>query len=114
MWDYIIRILLVSLAVAFIYAWGIIKQQRKNMELLNELIRKSEDKIINGFKNKERLTNKNIEEIIVGTKASLFWTKDKIQINDPKMISKNIITNMLSKGLIVETIANGQKFYCKK
>lgn len=111
MLDKIIMVLVIAMGFTFIYAWGYVKQQRKGQELLNELMRKSEDKILKELKKSERLTNKDIEGLIVGLKASLFWSKDKIKITDPKIVSTNLIYNMISKGLIIEVTSNGLKQY---
>ncbi len=111
MWDIATKILLVAITVAFLGAWGIIKQQRKSKELISQLFNKSEKKVLNTFKTKDKLTIKEIEKIIKGTKASLFWSKERIQITDPSIAATELIDKMRVKGLIIEEIFRGKKIY---
>ncbi len=107
----ILKILLFAVSVTFLLAWGYVKQQRKNQELLEGLMKKSEEKVLRAMKKDETVSKKDIEEIITGTKASLFWSKNKVQITDPKIVSKNLISDMLSKDLIVEISDKKSKKY---
>lgn len=111
MGGFVLKVVLFAITITFLLAWGYIKQQRKNEELLNELYKKCEEKIIKVLNNKELLTKKEIEEIIHGTKASLFWSKNKLQVTDPKIVMNYLITNMLNKGLIVEVLKSSPKKY---
>ncbi|WFD10974.1 hypothetical protein [Tepidibacter hydrothermalis] len=109
--NIVFKILLVAVTFAFLLSWGYIKQQRKNEELLNNLYKKIENKVMNEFKKKEKLTIKDIENLIKGTKASLFWSKNKITVTDPRIFIKNLIKDMLSKGLIIEVVDNNSRVY---
>ncbi len=109
--DKIIMVLVIAIGFTIIYAWGYVKQQRKGQELFNELKRKLEEKILKELKKTESLSNREIEILIVGMKASLFWSKDKIKIIDPKIVSLNLINNLLSKGLIIEITRKNHKRY---
>lgn len=112
--EIIIKILLVAVTIAFLGGWGIVKQQRKNHELLEKLYKKTEKKIISTLKIHEKLTIKEVEEIIKGTKASLFWSKQKIVVKDPKIISKDILSKMIEKDLIIEKYHKGKKIIILK
>ncbi|MCT4509337.1 MAG: hypothetical protein N4A48_11410 [Tepidibacter sp.] len=109
--SFIFKIILVAITFTFLLSWGYIKQQRKNEELLNKLYKKIENKIMSEFNKKEKLTIKDIENLIKGTKASLFWSKNKITVTDPRLFIKNLIKDMLSKGLIIEIIDNNSRVY---
>lgn len=114
MFDIAWKVLLVAVTVAFLGAWGIIKQQRKSQELLTQLFTKAENKIIKSFKDKEVLTIKEIEKIVEGTKASLFWSKEKVQVVDPKIVAKDLIDNMKNRGIIIEEVNKGRKLFRSK
>ncbi len=66
---------------------------------------------MNEFNKKEKLTIKDIESLIKGTKVSLFWTKNKLTVTDSKLFIKNLIKNMLNKGLIIEIEDNNSRLY---
>ncbi|CAH2214762.1 conserved protein of unknown function [Tepidibacter aestuarii] len=109
--NVLFKILLVAVTFTFLLSWGYIKQQRKNEELLNKLYKKIENKIMNEFNKKEKLTVKDIENLIKGTKASLFWSKNKLTVTDPRLFIKNLIKDMLNKGLIVEVVDHNSRVY---
>lgn len=111
MFDFIIKVLLVGVSFAFLLAWGYIKQQRKNEELVQNLCNKIEKQILKELKNKPDLSIKEIEEIIKNTKASLFWSRKKVQITDSKKFIKTYLDHMLKKGVIKEIIVNNCKKY---
>lgn len=111
MMNFVFKILLVAVTFAFLLSWGYIKQQRKNEELLNNLYKKIQSKIMNEFEKKEKLSITDIENLIKGTKASLFWSKNKITVTDPRIFIKNIIKDMENEGFIVEDIDNNCRVY---
>lgn len=96
----VLEILFMALAVAFLIGWGVIKKQRKQAELYRVLINKCKKKILNGFKNNSVLSKKDIENIIEGTKGSLFWSKQQAQIQDARMFSDTIINLLMEQSLI--------------
>ncbi|QXM05233.1 hypothetical protein [Crassaminicella indica] len=111
MLGFILKVLLLGVTIAFLLAWGYVKQQRKTEELLNTLYRKCEDKIIKELKKTDALTGKDIEKIIYGTKASLFWSKNKLQVTNSKIVMKHLIMDMINKGTIEEVLNSKPKKY---
>ncbi|MTI64972.1 MAG: hypothetical protein FH753_00020 [Firmicutes bacterium] len=104
--EIIIGILFMAVTVAFLIGWGIIKKQKKQEELFYKLLNKCEKKILNRFKNKSSLSKKEIERVIEGTKASLFWSKEKAEIKDPRLLSETIINFLVRRSLIKEKSKN--------
>lgn len=111
MLGFISKILLLAITIAFIGSWGIVKQQRKTQELLDKLYKNAESKIIKAFRNQEVLSIKQIEDIVKGTKASLFWSKNKIQVTDPKLVAKDVVKKMIQKGIVREEVKKSKKIY---
>ncbi|SHJ78241.1 hypothetical protein [Tepidibacter formicigenes] len=109
--SFILKVLLFAITITFLLAWGYIKQQRKNEELLNKLYKKIEGKIVTELKKRKELTIKDMEGIIKGTKVSLFWSKNKVMVTEPKILIKNLVVDMINKGLIVEVFNKGSKKY---
>ncbi|WP_156099354.1 hypothetical protein [Caloranaerobacter azorensis] len=109
--SFILKVLLLAIAFTFIYAWGYVKQQKKNEELLNALYKKAEAKILKELRKRKFLTKKDIENLIKGTKASLFWSRSKVQVVDAKLVAKDLIMKMTNEGLIVEMSNSKPKKY---
>lgn len=104
--EYILYILLFAVATVIIFTWGIVKEQRKTDDLFNILYSKCEKAILKEFKKKKTLSKKDIENKIINTKASLFYSKDKLVINNPTHITKVLIGNLL-KDEIIKKDTNG-------
>jgi len=96
----IIEILCFTLVIMFLYAWGYVKQQRQSEELLREISKKAEKKIMKALKKNGGMTRKELEGELVNLKASLFFSKNKAIIKEPKMISRQVLSKMLEEGKI--------------
>ncbi|MFZ5969866.1 MAG: hypothetical protein ACOYVK_22120 [Bacillota bacterium] len=108
---FIFEVFIFAITITFLLAWGYVKKQRKTEELLNKLFEKCESKILKGFEYKDLLSKKEIEAIIEGTKASLFWSKNKVNVQNANLVIDRIIENMTEKGLIVEDLSNKKRAY---
>jgi len=102
----IIQILFMAVTVAFLIGWGYVKKQRKQEELYNLLLKKCEKKILNGFSDKSSLSKREIEDIIEGTKASLFWSRNQAQIHDARLFSDIVIKFLVDQSVIQKNNKN--------
>lgn len=100
---YILYILMFALATVIIFSWGIIKEQNKSKDLMNQLYKKAETKVLKAFKSKEVLTRRDIENEVKSIKASLFYSKDKMVVQNSSTFAKNIINTMINKNIIEKT-----------
>ncbi|MDK2919060.1 MAG: hypothetical protein PWQ37_1793 [Candidatus Petromonas sp.] len=114
MFDFILKVLLVAITVAFLGAWGIRKQQGKTKELIDKLYQKAEKRVLTELQKHNELSKQQIEDVIRGTKASLFWSKQQVQVIDPKVMSKDLIKKMIEKDKITEKFNKGKKVYTLK
>lgn len=73
------------------------KKQNKSKDLMSQLYKKSETKIIKAFKKKQVLTRRDIENEVKNIKASLFYSRDKIVVQNSSSFAKNIINTMISR-----------------
>lgn len=112
--SFILKAGFLAISITFLLSWGFVKQQRKAEELYNQLRVKCEDKIIKEMKTEGSITVKEMEEIIRGTKGTLIWSKNKLQVTDAKIFAKTILANMINKGLIAESLEKGPKKYILK
>ncbi len=100
------EILFFAIAMTILLAWGYIKQQKKNNLLFKKLINNAEIRIIDYLKENETITKHKIEEMIKDTKASLYWSKSKLKIVEPKSISISLINDLVEKKLIERDLKN--------
>ncbi|RKD21967.1 hypothetical protein SAMN02745883_01317 [Caminicella sporogenes DSM 14501] len=111
LFRYVLEVLFLAVTIAFLGAWGIVKQQNKGRELIQRLFLKIQKKVIKELKIKGSLNIKEIEKIIKNTKASLFWSRDKVKVVEPKLLAKQLVEYMLENEIIKEKNDKGRKVY---
>jgi len=111
MLRFMMGVFLFALVFVFLYSWGYIKQQKKNQELFDQLMEKSKEKVLREMKKGKPLSKKEIEKIIEGTKSSLFWSKNKMRVKNPKVFTDPLIQSMLSEGLVTAVLEKRTKKY---
>lgn len=102
MFKTIFYILLFALATVIIYTWGLIKEKNKTKDLVNILYTKGEKVIIKALESKGSLSRKDIENELLNLKASLFYSKNKLIVQDPSHLSKVLVGRLLQKGIIIK------------
>ncbi|BEP29987.1 hypothetical protein [Helicovermis profundi] len=111
MFGIILRILALAFTIALVGAWGIIKDQNKNSELLNVIYNKVEKKIIKLLKKNGKMSFKELKYEIDGVKGSLFWSKKKIKVTDSKVFTKAVLDKLLKENLIVKESKGKNEYY---
>ena len=102
----IFEILLFAISITILLSWGYIKQQRKGELLFRKLINNAEKKIVENLNKNEKISKREIEEIIKDITASVYWSKSKLKIVEPKNISINLINDLINKNLIEKNNKN--------
>lgn len=101
--KYIIYILMFAAATVIVFSWGIIKEQNKSRDLMNQLYKKAENNVVKAFKRKDVLSRKDIENEVKNVKASLFYSRDKMVVQNPKSFTKSLINTMINNNVIEKT-----------
>ena len=101
--KYIIYILMFALATVIIFSWGIIKEQNKSRDLMNQLYKKAENNVVKAFKRKDVLSRKDIENEVKNVKASLFYSRDRMVVQNPRSFTKSLINTMINNNVIEKT-----------
>ncbi|WDV46002.1 hypothetical protein PV797_21400 [Clostridiaceae bacterium M8S5] len=112
MFSFIYKVLIIAVTIAFLGSWGIIKQQRKEQELIDKLYNKASKKIIKALKSNDSLSDKQIEVILKNIKASLFWSKSQIKVTNVNTLKKELLKKMIDKDMISTRINKGKVVYC--
>ena len=100
--ETIFYILLFAFITVIISIWGLMKEKNKTNDLLNVLYEKSERKIIKSLKVNKSLSKKQIENELINIKASLFYSKNKLVVQDSSHFTKIIIGRLLEKEIIIK------------
>ena len=101
--KYIIYILMFAAATVIVFSWGIIKEQNKSRDLMSQLYKKAENNVLKAFKRKDVLSRKDIENEVKNVKASLFYSRDKMVVQNPKSFTKSLINTMINNNVIEKT-----------
>ena len=101
--KYIIYILMFALATVIVFSWGIIKEQNKSRDLMSQLYKKAENNVLKAFKRKDVLSRKDIENEVKNVKASLFYSRDKMVVQNPRSFTKSLINTMINNNVIEKT-----------
>ena len=101
--KYIIYILMFAAATVIVFSWGIIKEQNKSRDLMNQLYKKAENNVVKAFKRKDVLSRKDIENEVKNVKASLLYSRDKMVVQNPRSFTKSLINTMINNNVIEKT-----------
>ena len=101
--KYIIYILMFAAATVIVFSWGIIKEQNKSRDLMNQLYKKAENNVVKAFKRKDVLSRKDIENEVKNVRASLFYSRDKMVVQNPRSFTKSLINTMINNNVIEKT-----------
>ena len=101
--KYIIYILMFAAATVIVFSWGIIKEQNQSRDLMNQLYKKAENNVVKAFKRKDVLSRKDIENEVKNVKASLFYSRDKMVVQNPRSFTKSLINTMNNNNVIEKT-----------
>ena len=86
--KYIIYILMFAAATVIVFSWGIIKEQNKSRDLMNQLYKKAENNVVKAFKRKDVLSRKDIENEVKNEKKKIIYSRDKMVDQNPTSFTK--------------------------
>lgn len=96
----ILGILLFAIASAVLYVWGLRKSMTQAADLERVLLSKCAARVIQYLKQNETISQKEIARQIKGIKASLFWSRRKVQVQDAEVFAKKLTDYMLDQQLL--------------
>ncbi len=108
----IIGIFLFAIVTAILYLWGLKKSATQAQDLERVLLSKCAYKIVRAMKQKPLIDQKWIAEQVSGMKAGLFWSRQRIQVNNPQEFSKKVIAYMLEQQMLED--AGGLRYKRKQ
>ena len=97
----VVEVLLVAVAVAVLYVWGMKKSVNQNQDMMMQLTNKCVGIVLKQLKKQGHMTMKEIEAAISNVKAGPWWSQQKAIVQDPAAFGKELTTYMIDNGWIV-------------
>ncbi|MFD3158459.1 hypothetical protein ACFIJ5_16660 [Haloimpatiens sp. FM7330] len=105
---YFVFVILITMVLVYI---GSIKERNLPIELTNKLYVKCSGKIISYLKKNESATMGDIQNVIRGISTSLFWSKKRVQVQNPVQFSEVIVEKMYQEGKIFIQMKKNKKIF---
>lgn len=108
----ILGILLFAIITAILYVWGLKKSVGQMEDLNRSLMSACGRRVVKYLKKHDTITKAEIAELIDGMKVGQFWSHQKIQVQDGKKVSGQVIDFLLDQQYIES--AGGGSYRLKK
>lgn len=109
----LLGILLFALATALLVVWGMRKSYFQNETLMNMLLSKSSQRVMQYLKTHDTITEPQMRKLVEGIHASEFYSRTRATVQADKAFTTRLIDAMLHDGLI-EPAQKGRQIYRKK
>lgn len=103
-------VLLFAVITAFLYAWGLWRAGRKQQDLLIILQQKGARRILRALKSGPK-TKAELVNRLKGLKASLFYSRRRVKVQEPEVFAGELLEFMVQKGLIQQRYEKGRREY---
>lgn len=104
-------ILLFAGVTAVLYAWGLIKSQRQEGELINSLWHKGQRVVMKAIARGGKQTRPQLERRLQGLSVSLFYSKNRLSVQDAGTFAQILLQNMVERGLLLIQYDNQTQYY---
>lgn len=108
----ILGILLFALITSILYVWGLKKSIGQREDLNRSLMSACGSRVVKYLKKHGTITKAEVAELIDGMKVGQFWSRQKIQVQDGKKVSGQVIDFLLDQQYI--EAAGGGSYRLKK
>nr|WP_315020850.1 hypothetical protein [uncultured Aminipila sp.] len=96
----VIGIILFAIATSIIYVWGLKKSMKQADTLKEMMYTKAANKIMGYLKKNDSISRKEIQSLVCDIKASEFYSKKTVVVQDQIEFTNCLISFMLDKNLI--------------
>lgn len=104
-------ILLFAGVTAVLYTWGLIKSQRQEGELINSLWHKGQRVAMKAIARGGKQTRPQLERRLQGLSVSLFYSKNRLSVQDAGTFAQILLQNMVERGLLLIQYDNQTQYY---
>ena len=111
MLKYIPYVLLFALVTIIVYAWGLWRSVRQNQDLSNMLAAKGVSKVKKALRKNKELTLKELEPFVKDLTAKQPFSRQQIDVTDPKEFLESILSYMIRQKMIIENKEENRTVY---
>lgn len=109
--SYVPYVLLFALATALIYAWGLWRARNQARDLNSLLSAKGVSRIRKALKKSGAMTRKELEKVVSGLSARQPFSRNGIEVKDPKKFLDSLLPYMVKQRLIEERTEDKKVVY---
>lgn len=103
---------LFALATAVLYVWGLRKSVGQQADLTRILLNRCGTRVVKYLKKHGTVSEKEIARLIDGVTAGEFWSRKKLNVQDPKKFTGQVVAFLLDQQYIES--AGGFTYRLKK
>lgn len=108
----ILGILLFAVVTAILYVWGLRKSMTQARDLEHILLSKCSARVVKALHRQEFLTRKEIARQIQGVRAGLFWSRNRLEVQNAAAFAEKLIVYMQGQHLLED--AGGGRYRLQK
>ncbi|GAA0736404.1 hypothetical protein [Clostridium oceanicum] len=108
---YLICVILITMVMVYI---GTIKERNVGANLTNKLYTKCAEKVIKYLNKNECASLNDIQNVIRGVTTSIFWTRKKVQVQNPLNFSKVLMDKLYKEGKVSIEMRKNKQIYMLK
>ena len=90
------------MATAVLYVWGLKKSMTQEADLERILLNKCAGTVVKYLRKHGSITQKEMPSLIQGVRAGMFWSKNRIRVQEPAAFVPKLIRYMLEQQLLEE------------
>ncbi len=102
LWQIIGLGLLFAVLAAVLFIWGLKKEEDPGSAVERRLLNAAGSKVEKYLKKHESITTAEIETLVKGTKVSAPWSRKRVQVQNAKLFTKNLLPYLLQQQIIEE------------
>lgn len=108
----ILGILLFAAATMVLYIWGLRRSMTQQSDLERILLSKCASRVIRRLKKQETISRKEMAREIEGIRAGLFWSRNRLEVQDAAAFADKLARYMTEQQLLQE--AGGGRYRLRK
>ena len=99
----VLGILLFAVATAVLYVWGLKKSMTQEADLERILLNKCAGTVVKYLRKHGSITQKEMPSLTPWIRDGMFWSKNRIRVQEPAAFVPKLIRYMLEQQLLEDT-----------
>ena len=107
LWKIILGVLAFAVITAVLYVWGLRRSATQASDLERSLLSKGVSRVRGYLKSHETIDEAETAKLVAGLRASLPWSRRRVEVEDPKAFARRLLEFMLEQ-LYLERLPDGR------